>query len=305
MSPEQSFGEKTVDHRTDMWSIGVMLYEALAGTRPIEGENKGRVLHRLATEAITPIEVLMPDLPAEVAELVGRMLMRDPEDRPKDLREVHAGLAKYGTVKVQSFDAATNERRLVIDSSPFSARSSPRAVMPMADVCDPRATTYADAPVSSAVSPPLEAERTEAAVAARRSGARPWFVAASVIGLVALGASAAWLFLGRTAPANEAAAPPPRAATKAQNQQPVPQVRGVATVDPQASGPALSEPRLPSNASQQPEAPARPTAPAGRTASTRAAAPPKPIAAPNASGNTAPRTLPDDAVEGLVDQPPF
>jgi serine/threonine-protein kinase len=296
MSPEQSFGEKNVDHRTDIWSIGVMLYESLSGTRPIDGENKGRVLHRLATEAITPIHVLMPELPGEVAELVGRMLMRDPAERPTDLREVRAILEKYATVQVQPFDAATHERPLAIDSSPFSARSSPRAVMPMADACDPRATTYADTPKSSSRSGPVEAERPEPTLAARPSSARPLFVAAGVIGLLALGASATWLFLGRSAPARETGAPNVQT-------QPLPQAPAAPPIDRQASQ-ALVLPKspLPRDDSRQIAPDLRPSP---RAPSTIAAAPPKPVAAPKASASTAPRPPPDDAVEGLVDQPPF
>jgi serine/threonine-protein kinase len=121
MSPEQSFGDASVDHRADIWSIGVMLYEALAGSRPIEGENLGKILQRLISEGITPLRVLQPDLPEAVLDLVDRMLTRDPASRPADLREVHAVLSPHGTVTVPAFDAAIAERELAPVSNPLSA----------------------------------------------------------------------------------------------------------------------------------------------------------------------------------------
>jgi serine/threonine-protein kinase len=97
MSPEQCFGEKDVDHRTDIWAIGAMLYEALAGMRPVDGDGMGQIIKKLMVEGITPLETVAPDVPAEVAELVRRMLAKDRGGRPRDLREVSAVLARHAT----------------------------------------------------------------------------------------------------------------------------------------------------------------------------------------------------------------
>src|SRR5690606_6611039 len=48
MAPEQAFGASDLDQRADLWAVGVMLYEALVGERPVRGENVGQVLHQLA-----------------------------------------------------------------------------------------------------------------------------------------------------------------------------------------------------------------------------------------------------------------
>jgi eukaryotic-like serine/threonine-protein kinase len=95
MSPERAFGEQDIDHRADIWSIGVMLYEALTGGRPVEGINLGQVLTRFTTGCITPIQALVPDLPADLVMLVSRMLARDIAERPADLREVFSVLSKH------------------------------------------------------------------------------------------------------------------------------------------------------------------------------------------------------------------
>jgi serine/threonine-protein kinase len=109
MSPEQSLGEKSTDYRTDIWAIGVMLYEALSGARPVDGANLGQVLKHLMTQGITPLEILAPDLPEQVTRLVGRMLSRDPAARPADLREVHATLKPFAGIRVPSFGPAVQD----------------------------------------------------------------------------------------------------------------------------------------------------------------------------------------------------
>jgi serine/threonine-protein kinase len=118
MSPEQSFGEKDIDHRADVWSLGVMLYECLAGSRPVEGDSIGQVVKRLMTEGIVPIEVITPELPPEVATLIDRMLSRDREGRPDDLREVAAVLERFCAAAPIMFGPARAERS---DSSPPDA----------------------------------------------------------------------------------------------------------------------------------------------------------------------------------------
>lgn len=95
MAPEQGFGEKDVDHRADIWALGIILYECLSGGRPVEGANLGQVLKRLLYNGITPLDRVAPDVPAEVAELVGRMLKQDREERLADLSYVYDVLARH------------------------------------------------------------------------------------------------------------------------------------------------------------------------------------------------------------------
>ncbi|WP_394829692.1 protein kinase domain-containing protein [Pendulispora albinea] len=102
MAPEQVFGERAMDHRADIWSLGVILYECLSGKRPFEGENVGQVLKGITLGAIAPLESLRPDLPEELTALVGRMLARDPEARPKSLADVAIVFAPLAGVAVAS-----------------------------------------------------------------------------------------------------------------------------------------------------------------------------------------------------------
>jgi serine/threonine-protein kinase len=95
MSPEQLFGERNVNHRADIWALGVVLYEALCGERPTQAENVGQVYKIVMTGAITPLGDRAPHLPADVLDLVSRMLSRDRMQRPADLREVQTVLGAH------------------------------------------------------------------------------------------------------------------------------------------------------------------------------------------------------------------
>jgi eukaryotic-like serine/threonine-protein kinase len=94
MAPEQVTGAGTVDSRADVWALGVVLYEALVGFRPIEGQTQNEIARRLLTDAITPISALVSDVPDEIALLVGRMLNRSPERRPS-IDVVGESLARF------------------------------------------------------------------------------------------------------------------------------------------------------------------------------------------------------------------
>jgi serine/threonine-protein kinase len=106
MSPEQAFGERTIDHRTDVWSLGIILYRCLAGVLPTFGRSLGEVFRKVVASEITPIAELCPGLPADFALLVMRMLRRNREERPWDLCEVHAALQRHAGTTAPSFERA-------------------------------------------------------------------------------------------------------------------------------------------------------------------------------------------------------
>jgi eukaryotic-like serine/threonine-protein kinase len=88
MAPEQATGGRSIDHRVDVWSIGVILYECLSGIRPVEGETPAQIILQLLSSGIIPIEHLAVDAPPALTGLIGRMLSRDAAKRPEDLRLV-------------------------------------------------------------------------------------------------------------------------------------------------------------------------------------------------------------------------
>ncbi len=80
MSPEQTKGEG-VDSRTDIWSLGVVLYEALSGKRPFKGDYGQAVVFSILNENPEPLYAFRSDIPAALGEIVERCLDKEPADR--------------------------------------------------------------------------------------------------------------------------------------------------------------------------------------------------------------------------------
>ncbi|MBK8257319.1 MAG: serine/threonine protein kinase [Polyangiaceae bacterium] len=93
MSPEQSYG-KPVDHRTDIYSFGVMTHEVLTGRVVFDGESVMDVLFKHIHAKPPRVSEVCPDLPVALDEPVLRMLEKAPEDRPSTLAEAVDSLAR-------------------------------------------------------------------------------------------------------------------------------------------------------------------------------------------------------------------
>ncbi|WP_437586794.1 protein kinase domain-containing protein [Sorangium sp. So ce1000] len=91
LAPEQILG-KAVDPRTDLYAIGVMLYDALTGQIPHDREDLQTMLRARLLEPAPPVHELAADLPADVAGIVDRLLARDKEQRFRTATEVLAAL---------------------------------------------------------------------------------------------------------------------------------------------------------------------------------------------------------------------
>jgi serine/threonine-protein kinase len=102
MAPEQVFAEADVDHRADIWAIGLILYQAFTGILPTQADNVGQILKNILTRPVWPLEEAAPELPGEVSALVNRMLDRDRSKRPASLAELYTVLRRYTDVAVPS-----------------------------------------------------------------------------------------------------------------------------------------------------------------------------------------------------------
>ncbi len=92
MSPEQLFGERDVDYRTDVWALGIIFYECLTGARPTEAENLGQIVKLVTQTGIPSLSTLAPHVPAPLASTIDRMLLGDRASRLSSLAEVRAAL---------------------------------------------------------------------------------------------------------------------------------------------------------------------------------------------------------------------
>jgi serine/threonine protein kinase len=144
MSPEQARGERTIDRRTDVYSLGAILFEMLSGRLPHPGDSSNAVLHHISTQPAVPLASVASDLPKSLAGLVDRALSSDPDARPQS--------AKAFAVEVAAFakHAAWPQTASLDTTSP-----------PAAGLVSSERTPAVEPPRPSTESGPAEAKETD------------------------------------------------------------------------------------------------------------------------------------------------
>jgi eukaryotic-like serine/threonine-protein kinase len=97
MSPEQANGRLPVDRRSDIFSAGVILYEALTGTPPFDGPDAASVMAVVAHGSVLPLDVMRADLGSELCSIVMKALAREPEQRHESAEAMAAALFAAAT----------------------------------------------------------------------------------------------------------------------------------------------------------------------------------------------------------------
>lgn len=175
MSPEQALG-RAIDHRSDLFSFGILLYEALAGVSPFRADTPFLIVQRLVADEPPPIAELVPSIPGDLASLVHQLLAKDPLLRPRDFHEV-------ADVLIELTGQACDD--------PCRAGSSPGSGAPFSgdDTDDPAPVVpgHRETAIPPSKTLSARADAVDASPGARqRAAPRLWYAAA--IGLAVMGA---------------------------------------------------------------------------------------------------------------------
>jgi serine/threonine protein kinase/TPR repeat protein len=266
MSPEQLLTPKNVDARSDVWALGVILYEMLTGAPPFTGDTQPAVMAAILKGSYAKATTLRPDIPADLEQLLAETLVVDPGARLPSVEAFAARLAPFGTGAA----ATSHDHIQRLSRSLPSSRSVPpvdSVTPPPTEVSAPKGagrvtedTTALAVPQST----PDQAARTKASTAR-------WRAAALGIAVAGVGAVVAVPRM-RHAGGPSDVGPAPSAVASS-----------VDTVQADAAAPAASG--TPGEATAQ-----RDTVPGDPPASTTVAAPPRDnvgtTAHPNTTGST-------------------
>ena len=119
MAPEQAKGAKHIDHRVDIYAMGVIMYEALTGTVPFQAENTFALAYEILNAELTPLRDHRPDLSPELEALVLKAMDRDMNGRFETAEEMLYGVLPFLTEsardRVTMPSKGSGEERLSVD----------------------------------------------------------------------------------------------------------------------------------------------------------------------------------------------
>jgi eukaryotic-like serine/threonine-protein kinase len=141
MSPEQTMGAKTIDHRTDLWALGVVAYYALTGVRPFDAEAIGALVAQITSTPIAPPTLHVPSLGADIDYWMRKALARDPNERFSTARDMSAAFEQAASPAVRRIGAGSSDppplgRLVTIDSFPPEQAALAHRAIPL-DTPDP------------------------------------------------------------------------------------------------------------------------------------------------------------------------
>jgi serine/threonine protein kinase len=265
MSPEQCAAKTELTGASDQYSLGVVAYEMLAGQLPFQAETTVGLLFAHVHETPPSIADIRPDIPADVADAVMRMLAKEPAERWPDIETAARALGGSPIAHDDPIRAQLVELAGGRSQSPAETIRTPMSPIPANRLATPPATRTATPkerrPATRTGPSAPSGPRAPAPVARKRS---PLLY---VLPLLVVGGVAAWWFLGRGKSAAPTAPPPPLASVETVRVA-QPETIRMTTPSPATSTPDTANPP----ATRAAPAPSNPTpsSAAGRAAEARA-----------------------------------
>jgi eukaryotic-like serine/threonine-protein kinase len=316
MSPEQARGLKIVDHRTDIWSLGVIAYKCVTGVLPFEGESVGDLLVKICTSPLPVPSQFLPGLPLAFDQWFARALDRDPERRFATVQELSDALAYSAGITVRrgagaepapapTAYAATAQAGPEFlarpgytpagNATPRPRSQPPPAMSGSSNPSYPQAVSGSYAQQASGTSAPFTAS-AHAPPSSGRGAVIASTIVAAVLAL-GLGGFVVTKYMGsRGGPSGVAATPPPPTSAAMAVAAPIPApppVPALATSDAPDAGAvaAIVTPPVPKpggHGGRPPKLPPTPK-PGGTTVTPPIPLPPTPVPTPPKPANTNPQ----------------
>lgn len=168
------------DTRSDIYAVGIMMFEMLTGEQPFKGEQPMQIAYQHANDSVPAPSTLNPRVPAEWDEIVLWATAREPDDRPADARALLDQLAETGRSLQTALPTTAMQRTMLLTSPVPTAPATGET-----QVLGVRASESGDA------SPSATAELTRRGPASRRRG---WILFAAVLALAGLAGGVGWWF---------------------------------------------------------------------------------------------------------------
>jgi serine/threonine-protein kinase len=158
MSPEQCRGLKTIDHRTDVYALGCVMFEMATGRHVFVNEASGDLLVAHIMEPPPRVSSLRPEIPAWMDDLVAKMLAKAPDDRPSSMDEIVAAMEAFLKVGATDFASKGPAAGSLGRAAPTHDRASASAAFSRTaatpDSGDARPAASARAEIPAALHPP-------------------------------------------------------------------------------------------------------------------------------------------------------